>query len=106
VAFYQRISQFSYAKFALLAYSDKTRAHIYSSGPLDGKSYDTYRSLLFISWWRTDIPEKNKEKYKQKYETWQPQYDLQNMPAVSTNLPVPASPPDTNSTTTSTNAVK
>lgn len=106
VAFYQRISQFSYAKFALLAYSDKTRAHIYSSGPLDSKSYDTYRSLLFISWWRTDIPEKNKEKYKQKYETWQPQYDLQNMPAVSTNLPVPASPPDTNSTTTSTNAVK
>src|SRR5580698_2149006 len=36
LAFYQRQSQTSYAKIALLVYSDKTHAHIYSSGPLDG----------------------------------------------------------------------
>lgn len=106
VAFYQRLSQLSYAKFALLAYADKTHAHIYSSGPLDGKAYNTYRSLLFISWWRSNIPEKNKGKKQQKYEVWGPQYDLQNMPmTMSTNLSMPASLPDTN-TTTSTNVVK
>ena len=81
--FYTKFEQDSYAKIALLAYSKKTGAHIYSSGSLDGKAYDTYRTLLFISWWRTDIPEKNKEKRKQKFTVWHPQYDLQNLPPVS-----------------------
>jgi hypothetical protein len=81
IAFYQRSEQISYAKFALLAYSKKTRAHIYSSGPLDGNAYNTYRAILFVSWWRSDVPEKNKGKRKQKFETWGPQYDPGNMPA-------------------------
>lgn len=80
VAFYQKLEQRSYAKIALLAYSTKTRAHIYSSGPLDGDSYDIYRSILFISWWRSNIPEKNTGKQRQKFTVWQPQYDLQNLP--------------------------
>jgi hypothetical protein len=84
LAFYQRSSELSYAKFALLAYSDKTHAHVFSSGSLDGNAYDTYRQILFISWWRSDIPEKNKNQKKaQKYQTWFPQYDLQNMPSPS-----------------------
>lgn len=85
LAFYQKLKQDSYAKIALLVYSKKTGAHIYSSGALDGYAYDTYRSLLFISWWRSNIPEKNQGKQKQKFTVWQPQYDLQN-------LPPPASP--------------
>jgi len=86
VAFYEKDAQDSYTKIALLAFANKTRAHIYSSGPLDGHAYHTYRSLLIISWWKTDIPEKAKKKYEQKYETWWPEYDL-------TNLPPPAPPP-------------
>ena len=80
VALYQKQAQVSYAKFALLAYSNKTGAHIYSSGPLDGSTHMTYKSLLLVSWWSTDIPEKTKPKYKHKYEVWFPQYDTQNMP--------------------------
>ena len=80
LSFYQKLAQVTYAKFALLAYSNKTRAHIYSSGPLDGNSHSTYKSLLFVSWWTTDIPEKAKPKYKIKYEVWFPQYDTQNLP--------------------------
>ena len=80
IAFYQKLGQTSYAKFALLAYSNKTHAHIYSSGPLDGKAYNAYTSILFVSWWSTDIPEKAKNKYRYKYEIWYPQYDQQNMP--------------------------
>ena len=86
IAFYSRDSDHSYAKFGLLAYSKKTLGHIYSSGPLDGDSYNTYRSILFIQWWNTDIPEKVKKKNRQKYEVWGPQYNL-------TNLPPSAPPP-------------
>jgi hypothetical protein len=81
VSFFQEQSQVSYAKFSLLAYSNKTRAHVYSSGPLDGKAYNTYKAILFISWWATDVPEKVKGKHKQKYEVWFPQYDTQNLPS-------------------------
>jgi len=80
VAFYSSQSQVSYAKIALLAYDNKSRAHIYSSGPLDGRAYNTYKAILFLSWWATDVPEKAKAKKRQKYETWFPQYDIENMP--------------------------
>lgn len=80
VALYQTIGQTSYAKIALLAFDNKTHAHIYSSGSLDGKAYNNHESLLFFSWWATDVPEKAKAKRRQKYETWFPQYDLQNLP--------------------------
>jgi hypothetical protein len=98
VAFYQKLEQDSYSKIGLLAYSKSTGAHIYSSGALDGKAYNTFRAILFISWWRSNIPEKVKNKYKQQYEVWQPQYDLQNMPSrtTSTNLPALITPPQTN----------
>ena len=91
LALYQKSAELSYAKFALLAYSAKSRAHIYSSGPLDGTTFNTYHSLLVFSWWSSDIPEKQKtEKKKQKYESWFPQYDLQNMPGTSSPSPAPA----------------
>lgn len=83
VALYQKEAQVSYAKFALLAYANKTRAHIYSSGSLDGSSHWTYKALIFVSWRSTDIPEKAKPKYKHKYEVWFPQYDTQNLPPPS-----------------------
>lgn len=84
IAFYLKQEQLSYAKLALLAFDNKTRAHIYSSGPLDGRAYHTYKLLLFVSWWATDIPEKAKAKYKYKYEVWYPQYDMQNLPPPAT----------------------
>jgi hypothetical protein len=80
IAFYASDSQDAYAKIVLLAYSNKTRALIFASGPLDGTAYNTHRSLMILAWWRTDIPEKVKQKYKQDYEVWQAQYDLTNLP--------------------------
>jgi hypothetical protein len=81
IALYKNQTQHSYAKFALLAYVNKSRAHIYSSGPLDGKAYHDYHKVLFISWVATDIPEKEKtQKKAEKCKIWSPQYDLQNMP--------------------------
>lgn len=93
LAFYQKFEQHSYAKIALLAYSNKTRAHIYSSGSLDGQAYDTYRSLLFISWWRTNIPEKAGKKKQQQFTVWPPNYDLQNMPSRQPGPGVSPAPP-------------
>lgn len=103
IALYQKDSQLSYAKFQLLAYSDKTHAHIYSSGPIDGKAYNIYHEIFFISWWRTDVPEKNKKKKEEQFETWHQQYDLENMP--DTNAPV-LPPASTNSPPTTTNSSK
>lgn len=80
IALYEKDEQLAYAKIVLLAYDNKTRSHTYSSGSLDGKAYDTYKSLLLFSWWATDIPEKAKAKDKQRFEVWFPQYDLQNLP--------------------------
>ncbi|HEY1789741.1 MAG TPA: DUF6655 family protein [Verrucomicrobiae bacterium] len=80
VAFYLSQAQISYAKFSLLAFDNKTRTHIYSSGPLNGKAHNTYKAILFISWWSTDVPEKAKGKKRFKYEIWYPQYDTQNLP--------------------------
>lgn len=79
--FYTKDEERSYAKIALLAYSEKTHAHIFSSGSLDGTSYKTHRFLLIVSWWRTDLPEEEpNEKKAEEYQTWFPQYDLTNMP--------------------------
>lgn len=102
LAFYKSETQKSYAKFALLAYANKARDHIYSSGPLGGNSYNIYRKILFISWWNTDIPEKEKkEKEARKYQTWFPQYDTQNLPPSALGL---GSSP-TNSLSTNTPAI-
>jgi hypothetical protein len=106
LAFYKSDKDRSTAKIALLAFVKKSGAHVYSSGPLDGTSYDRHYDLLFVSWKSTDIPEKQKNKKKtERYQTWFPQYDLMNFP--STNTPTitvaPASPVFTNappSTTT------
>ncbi|HEX3625088.1 MAG TPA: DUF6655 family protein [Verrucomicrobiae bacterium] len=84
LAFYSKDSQESYATIALLAYDNKTRAHIYSSGSLDGKAYNNNTTLILFSWWSTDIPQKAKAKDRHKYETWFPQYDTQNMPSPPT----------------------
>jgi hypothetical protein len=93
IALYKTQTQHSYAKFALLAYANQSRTHIYSSGPLDGKAYHDYHKILFISWVATDIPEKAKTKEKaEKYKIWSPQYNLGKMPPPAT---LPGAPRDT-----------
>jgi len=99
LAFYKSDKRRSTAKIALLAFAKESGAHIYSSGPLDGKSYDKRYKLLFVSWIRTDIPEKQKSQKKaEQYQSWFPQYDLINFP--STNAPTtnlrPVNSPSTN----------
>ena len=97
IALYKTQTQHSYAKFALLAYANKSRAHIYSSGPLDGTSNHDYHKILFISWVATDIPEKAKTPKKaEKYRIWSPQYNLGKMPPPS-SVPI-VSPAITGST--------
>jgi hypothetical protein len=99
VAFYKSNKQRSTAKIALLAFARESGAHVYSSGTLDGKSYDKHFKILFISWIRTDVPEKQTfQKKAEQYQTWFPQYDATNLPsanATMTNLP-PENPPSTN----------
>lgn len=86
LAFYKSSKQNSVAKFALLAYTRQGRAHVYSSGPLDGKSFDKHSRIFFVSWHRTDVPEKELTAEKeQKAQTWQPQYDSDNL--TETNKP-------------------
>lgn len=80
VAFYESRRQRSYAKFALLAYNRQSVAHIYSSGPLNGESFDQRSRIIFVSWHRTDVPEKQLDAEKtKKYQTWFPQYDPANL---------------------------
>ena len=80
IAFYKAEKQRSVGKFALLAFVRQSQAHVYSSGPLDGKSYDKHYKLFFVSWIRTDIPEKQIDAQKtQQYQTWFPQSDLGNL---------------------------
>lgn len=99
VAFYKSDKQRSTAKIALLAFARESGSHIYSSGPLDGKSYDKHYKILFVSWIRTDVPEKQtRQKQAEKYQSWFPQYDVTNLPsanATTTNLP-PENPSSTN----------
>lgn len=91
VAFYKAHRQKSIAKIALLAFARESRAHVYSSGPLDGKSYDKHKRLFFVSWIRTDVPEYQKnEKKSEQDQPWFPQYDPANLP--STNSPAKNSP--------------
>lgn len=86
VPIYKSHTERSVAKFALLALARGSRAHIYSSGPLDGKAYEKSHLLFFVSWARTDVPEKHKQgKRSEQYQTWFPQSDPANLPA--TNRP-------------------
>ena len=91
VAFYKAEKQRSLAKFALVAYNRQAASHVYSSGPLDGNSFDSRFRVLFVSWHRTDVPEKQlTDALTQKRQTWFPQYDLANLPAAEagpTNSP-------------------
>ncbi|HTB85340.1 MAG TPA: DUF6655 family protein [Candidatus Sulfotelmatobacter sp.] len=110
VAFYKVDRQHSIAKIALLAFAKASREHIYSSGPLDGKSHDSRYQLLFISWVHMDIPEEQKTEEKgEQYQTWYPEYDESNLPPISapaTNAPAPASANiSTNNANASTNSV-
>jgi hypothetical protein len=63
IALYKSEKQFGLAKFALLAYGRENGEHYYSSGPIIGRSYNKYFALLgFITWTKTDLPEKQKPK--------------------------------------------
>jgi hypothetical protein len=56
---YKSSRQKAIAKLALLAYSTHSLEHVFSSGPMVGRSYNTYYKLLgLIQWTATDIPEK------------------------------------------------
>jgi hypothetical protein len=84
VAFYKSQTEKSVAKFALLAFVKTSRAHVYSSGPLAGTAYDISHSLFFVSWRRSDIPEKQKtERASEQYQTCFPQYDPACLPATN-----------------------
>jgi hypothetical protein len=52
---------FSTAKIAVLAYEQKSRKHVYSTGPVVGRAAHKYYKLLgYLSVTRTDIPEKKR----------------------------------------------
>jgi len=81
IAIYKSQKQDACAKIALLAYANDSREHIYSSGPLVGKSYNHYHKFLFLSWIRTDLPERQKKQEDAaKYEVWSTQFDYTNFP--------------------------
>ncbi|HEY3762691.1 MAG TPA: DUF6655 family protein [Verrucomicrobiae bacterium] len=67
--FYKSTKQNSLGKIALLAYDTKTGRHVYSTGSMVGKAYNYHRAIFFISWWRTDIPEKQKTEKKREKES-------------------------------------
>jgi hypothetical protein len=86
LAFYKAEKQRSVAKIALLAFVRQSQAHVYSSGPLDGKSYDKRYKIFFVSWIRTDVPEKQTDALKAQHDqTWFPQYDPVNMTTTNTS---------------------
>lgn len=86
VPFYKSKRQRADAKFALLAVQRDSGAHLYSTGPLDGKAFDKHSQFLFFTWRKSDVPEKQPTEAKmKKYQTWFPQYD--HPPAMSTNDP-------------------
>lgn len=91
LAFYKSEKQTSTAKIVLLAFARESRRHVYSSGPLDGKSYNNHYKLLFVSWGFTDIPEKHGNKRAVQYQSWLPQYDPDNFPATNPHQLIPSS---------------
>jgi hypothetical protein len=110
LAAYKSQKQRSVAKIALLAFARESRAHIYSSGPLDGSSHNNHYNVFFVSWINTDIPEKNSRKKAEHYQTWFPQYDPTNLPSTNSlaNLH-PVNPTFTNAppmTPTNTSAIE
>lgn len=63
LAIYKNARQNSIAKLALLIYETDSGQHVYSTGPAVGRAYNRYYKLLsFITWTRTDIPEKQEKK--------------------------------------------
>jgi hypothetical protein len=63
LAIYKSSRQKSIAKLALLAYSTHSLEHVFSTGPMVGKSYNiNYKLLGMIQWTATDIPEKKRKK--------------------------------------------
>jgi hypothetical protein len=94
IAFYGSHGQYAFAKIVLLAFARESRAHVYSSGPLDGQAYDKHSHFLFLSWIRTDVPEKQTSKQKAAlYQTWFPQYEAANLPATNAPMANPPPPP-------------
>jgi hypothetical protein len=70
MAVYKSQKQFSVAKIALLVYETRGGKHVYSSGPMVGRAYNHYYSIIgFINFTSSDIPEKQKVKAaKQKHD--------------------------------------
>jgi len=88
VPFYKSEKQLAFAKFALLVHGRQSTALIYSSGPVDGKAYDNWFQMFFISWHRTDVSEKQiTREQTRKYQTWFPQYGPGASTQMNTNLP-------------------
>lgn len=86
VSIYKSERQRSTAKFALLAMDRDKGSHVYSTGPLDGSSFDKHSRIFFVSWKRTDVPEKHATgPGTNEYQTWFPQYDPANLTV--TNMP-------------------
>jgi|SRR5665213_866623 len=70
IALYKSQKQFSLAKISLLAYSTHSGSHLFSSGPLVGKAYSKYYKFLgFITYTRTDLPEKERAKRHRRSES-------------------------------------
>ena len=70
VALFKSQKQFSTAKIAFFAYDTHSGSHVYSSGPMVGRSYNKYYKFLgFIPYVSTDLPEKQKPKRKQKSDS-------------------------------------
>jgi hypothetical protein len=80
IPFYRSQTQRCYSKLTLFVINSHSRDLIYSSGALDGQSFDKHASLILFSWRRTDIPEKKSTQAEaQKFQTWRPQYETNNV---------------------------
>lgn len=85
IAFYKAQRQYSTAKIVLLALDAPSGQHLYSSGPLVGKSYHNFYHLLGVTFYRTDLPEKQKNAVKaEEYQSWPADYTPQNFAVTNT----------------------